>query len=154
MTDLIAETSKDIMDIIPRLMQVFGSYIRNSDELNLPIAHFRIMGMLMYHPMKISDLAKYQRISKASISESIKLLVDRGWITKVQDPVDRRVTLLKVSEDGKAIMKTMWNKVDVHLTRQLKQIPECDLQTIRESLKIMSDKFLKDNLPAELFKTE
>jgi DNA-binding MarR family transcriptional regulator len=145
MNDLIDETSKDIMDIIPRLMQVFGSFIRNCDDMNLPVAHFRILGMLMYHPMKISDLARYQRISKASISESIKLLVEHGWIKKIYDPEDKRVILLQVTDEGKEMMKSMWNKVSASLSKQLKQLPDNELEIIRESLRIMSNKFLKEN---------
>jgi DNA-binding MarR family transcriptional regulator len=145
MNDLIDATSKDIMDIIPRLMQVFGSFIRNCDDMNLPVAHFRILGMLMYHPMKISDLARYQRISKASISESIKLLVEHGWIKKIYDPEDKRVILLQVTDEGKEMMKSMWNKVSASLSKQLKQLPDNELEIIRESLRIMSNKFLKEN---------
>ncbi len=145
MNDLIEETAKDIMDIIPRLMQVFGSFIRNCDDLNLPVAHFRIIGMLMHHPMKISDLAKCQNISKASISESIKLLVDHGWITKIQDPKDKRVILLQVSAEGKEMMRSVRDKVSVVLSKQMKQIPDDELLTVRDSLRILSNKFLKEN---------
>jgi DNA-binding MarR family transcriptional regulator len=95
--------------------------------------------------MKISDLARYQRISKASISESIKLLVEHGWIKKIYDPEDKRVILLQVTDEGKEMMKSMWNKVSASLSKQLKQLPDNELEIIRESLRIMSNKFLKEN---------
>ncbi len=58
MDDLIEQTAKDISNIIPRLMQSFVMYIKECADYNFPVAHFRIIAMLMDHPMKISDLAE------------------------------------------------------------------------------------------------
>jgi hypothetical protein len=43
------------------------------------------------------------------------------------------------------MMKSMWNKVSASLSKQLKQLPDNELEIIRESLRIMSNKFLKEN---------
>lgn len=144
MTDLVETTSKDIIEIIPRLMQVFVAQIKNCDESNFPVAHFRILGMLMHKPMKMSDLAKIQRISKASISESVKLLVDKGWITKTHDPGDKRIIVLKVSADGREILRNMENRLASNLSRQLRQTSDEDLQSLHRSLQLLRSLYLKE----------
>jgi DNA-binding MarR family transcriptional regulator len=145
MDDLIEQTANDISNIIPRLMQSFVLYIRECADYNFPVAHFRIIAMLMDHPMKISDLAKLQNVSKASISESVKMLFERGWIVKTHDPIDKRVVSLQVSDDGKRQMEEMHERMRTNIKKKLSQTPEKELLIIKESLKILNDKFTTNN---------
>ena len=142
MNELLEATSKDIAIIIPRLMQTFFSSIRECSDDHIPVAHFRIIAMLMEKPMKISDLAKSQNISKASISDSVKMLYERGWVVKIEDPQDRRIVFLEVSEDGKKRMEEMFEKLRQIIQSKLSQTPERELLVIHESLRILSDRFI------------
>ena len=145
MNDLIEQTANDISNIIPRLMQSFVFYIKECADNNLPVAHFRIIAMLIDHPMKISDLARFQNVSKASISESVKMLFERGWIVKTHDPLDKRIVSLQVSQDGKRQMEEMHEKLRTNIKKKLSQTPENELLIIKESLKILSEKFIQNN---------
>ena len=148
---MLEATSKDIAIIIPRLMQTFFSNIRECADDHIPVAHFRIIAMLMENPMKISDLAKLQNISKASISDSVKMLYERGWVVKIEDPQDRRIVFLKVSEDGKKRMDEMLEKLRQIIKGKLSKTPERELFIIHESLRILSDRFIGDDQGSKHF---
>lgn len=142
---MLEATSKDIATIIPRLMQTFFSDIRDCADDHIPVAHFRIIAMLMEKPMKISDLAKLQNISKASISDSVKMLYERGWVVKIEDPLDRRIVFLMVSDEGRKRMEAMFEKLRQIIKSKLSHTPERELLVINESLRILSDRFIGDD---------
>ncbi len=146
MTDLLEKTSKDISDIIPRLMQVFVSYIKDCGDSSFPMVHFRIVGMLSTHPMKISDLALGQKVSKASISDTVKVMVDKGWITRYHDPNDKRIVMLKLSEEGKKFMEEMREKFREYISNKLEKLSNDELENIRKTLILLDGIFIKDNL--------
>lgn len=94
--------------------------------------------------MKISDLARSQNISKASVSDSVKMLFERGWIVKKEDPEDKRIVYLAVSEDGKKRMEAMFHKLKQSIKMRLTDISERELLVINDSLKIMSKQLIND----------
>ena len=49
------------------------------------------------HPTMLSDLAKHLGVTPATMSLAIGRLVDRGYVTRVLDPVDRRKVQLRLT---------------------------------------------------------
>ena len=52
--------------------------------------------------MTVSDLARKRHVSLQSASTLVQSLVERGWVTRVRKPDDRRQYLLEVTEAGNA----------------------------------------------------
>jgi DNA-binding MarR family transcriptional regulator len=52
------------------------------------------------HPTMLSDLAKHLGVTPATMSLAIGRLVERGYVTRVLDPVDRRKVQLRLTADG------------------------------------------------------
>jgi MarR family transcriptional regulator, organic hydroperoxide resistance regulator len=51
-------------------------------------------------PTMLSDLAKHLGVTPATMSLAIGRLVERGYVTRVLDPVDRRKVQLRLTADG------------------------------------------------------
>lgn len=98
------------------------------------IAMFRL-----YHKEScgVSDIANHLGFSDAAASQMIERLVQRGFMERKEDPVDRRVKKLTLTEEGKAmVQKAMSSKAQwaENITRELS--PD-QLKTIGEALEIM-----------------
>jgi DNA-binding MarR family transcriptional regulator len=52
------------------------------------------------HPTMLSDLADHLGVTPATMSLAIGRLVERGYVTRVLDPVDRRKVQLRLTADG------------------------------------------------------
>src|SRR5215813_3714125 len=52
------------------------------------------------HPTMLSDLAQHLGVTPATMSLAIGRLVERGYVTRVLDPVDRRKVQLRLTADG------------------------------------------------------
>lgn len=86
-------------------------------------------------------LVRYQRVSPATASETISLLVKRGLLTKERDQSDRRRYLLKLTADAEAMM------VDDPIHRLSKAIGELDERSysyLAESLNWLVSTLAKD----------
>jgi DNA-binding MarR family transcriptional regulator len=71
----------------------------------------------------MGELADYTLSDKASISRTVNLLEDSGFIKRVSDPSDRRVTSIELTAKGRAqsekaveIRKSIAKKLDSTLT--------------------------------------
>lgn len=51
-------------------------------------------------PTMLSDLAKHLGVTPATMSLAIGRLVERGYVTRILDPVDRRKVQLRLTADG------------------------------------------------------
>jgi len=54
-------------------------------------------------PMMLTDLASHMGVTAATMSIAIGRLVDRGYVTRVLDPVDRRKVQLRLTDAGARI---------------------------------------------------
>jgi DNA-binding MarR family transcriptional regulator len=63
---------------------------------------FRVLALLAEQPRTLSALARQRRVSLQSLGTLVQVLVERGWIVRVPDPLDRRQQQLTLSEAGRA----------------------------------------------------
>ncbi|NNG84000.1 MarR family transcriptional regulator [Streptomyces sp. NHF165] len=53
-------------------------------------------------PQRATDLAGYFGVGKATISRQLQALVTLGLVDRVPDPGDRRASLIRLTEEGRA----------------------------------------------------
>lgn len=142
MDELSNTTSQKLLSIIPRLMKVFATSLRNKDS-QLPITHYRVLRILDYAPMSLSQLSNLEGVSKASLCESINLMVERGLISKAKDTEDARKVVLTPTQLGKEQLQI----IDAHLIQFVQekflQLSHEELKQISEGLIIIESTFLK-----------
>ena len=105
------------------------------------MVHLRILHILTQQTMRVSDLAIHENVTKASISVSVKLLVEKGWVCRVEDASDHRVTFLEVTEEGKRILDEIQTELISTIREKLGQLPDSELTVIASALNIMSGAF-------------
>lgn len=66
----------------------------------------------------MSALAQDVLISKSGLTSVVDKLEDRGWMTRIPDPDDRRATRLTLTRSGKAILDRAM-KIHIEDVREL-----------------------------------
>lgn len=72
--------------------------------------------------LTVTDLSKELRTSKASISETVNLLVSKGLIKTIPSKTDKRFRFLALTKKGIRVMNNI--KTLVTLTQALQEVPE------------------------------
>jgi DNA-binding MarR family transcriptional regulator len=69
---------------------------------------FTQMNVLMHlyyqGPREVMEFAEYAQISPAGASQMVERLVQQGWVVRVEDPDDRRVRRVHLTESGRSVV--------------------------------------------------
>jgi DNA-binding MarR family transcriptional regulator len=70
-------------------------------------------------PASMSDLARHLGVSVPTVSKSIDVLADRGWVERWVDPSDRRHTIVRLSAEGRRVTAAMKRQTERHVATLL-----------------------------------
>ncbi|HAB50589.1 MAG: hypothetical protein A2452_10985 [Candidatus Firestonebacteria bacterium RIFOXYC2_FULL_39_67] len=99
-----------------------GSIDEDLLKLNLGMPHFAIMDIILksdIEPM-MSEIGKKLGISKAMITHIIDTMEEKGLVSRVEDPKDRRIIRIHVTKIGKGVI----SKIESHHRNKLKSFLE------------------------------
>src|SRR5690606_25990030 len=93
--------AKQMLEIMRKLSRLMVVHVTSLTESEATMMQMGALHMLSHHPMTTSDLAKKRKVSLQAASAFVQGLVDKGWVIRVEDPNDRRRSIIEVTEEGK-----------------------------------------------------
>jgi DNA-binding MarR family transcriptional regulator len=82
-----------------------GSHLRAMEESGLSLAQckalFVLAGPAQHGGFSGRELAESIGLSGAAISRAVDGLVENGHVTRIEDPADRRVRLIAITDEGR-----------------------------------------------------
>jgi len=72
------------------------------------------------------------------MTRTIRELVDRGWVQRLPDPIDGRVTWLQVTPAGKALLAAARRRTDAYLAQRLKRLSAEDRETLQRATDVLT----------------
>src|SRR5437667_566662 len=121
------ESARDILQIIPLVMRTVAAELRAAGELPAP-AHFGLLSILNDRPRMLTDLASIQGVSLPTMSNSISMMVEHGWVRRAAPEADRRVVMIEVTPAGRAALERVARCAGAHLADVLTPL---DLPALR-----------------------
>ncbi len=139
-------------DLIRQLQRVTGLYRRGvtaADEANTAAScsDYRGTGRILSKLVRYGDgvtqavLAEILNIRPQSLSEALSKLEERGWITRMPNPQDKRGTLVYLTEEGREQESLLAERRRCTADALLAPLQ----QEEKEALSRLLDKILKDN---------
>jgi len=112
----------------------------------LTMQQLKVMTMIALDPTKATgqNLAGLLRVSLASVSGIVDRLVDHGMVLRTEDPLDRRVRRLTVTEEGSEIIRTLLSSAGTMPTPVLRRMALDDLRALVRGIRAV------DRITAEL----
>lgn len=78
---------------------------RASRTADVSISQYRMLYFLAQGPRRAAELATESSIRKPSITSLIATLESKGWISREEDPDDRRALCIRITREGKSAMR-------------------------------------------------
>lgn len=75
--------------------------LERTPDTELTMAHYRVLGLLSLGDERASGLARRMAVSKPTVTALVDNLVDRGLVTRVSEPGDRRAVTLSITPAGR-----------------------------------------------------
>jgi len=132
--------AQEIVRVIPQVMRTIAAE-RHGAGYTMPPAHFRLLGILASHSCNLSELAVRQAVSLPTMSNSISVLVERGWVKRVPSPDDRRQVLLELTPDGRAVLIDMKNRSEARVAELLGALSPDELAHLSAGLAVLEQAF-------------
>ncbi len=89
-----------LMKIFPNLGKQIAANLRASGEEETTLMQMSVLYQIHKELITASELAKRRRVSLQSASVLVQGMAERGWITRLPDPKDRRQFLLEITPEG------------------------------------------------------
>jgi DNA-binding MarR family transcriptional regulator len=136
------QVAQDFIDATPFMMRAFSSAARQVDP-PMHQTHFRTLKQLGTPggPRTLTELAETQRISMPSASNTIEVMVTKGWVERVPDQNDRRQAALRVTDTGKAAVESANNQIRNLFVERLEGRSDDELARIQDAIAVLRHVF-------------
>lgn len=132
-------TARLILETLPQIMQTVQANIRKADHPMPPMSHFRALKLLRHlGPMPLSDLAQNCQVSMPTMSHTVTVLTNHGFVDRVPDPADRRRVEISLTPAGGDIVAAMERHMLELVAGQLDRMPDDDLHKVREGFEALA----------------
>ncbi len=140
------EKTDEIADLLIHTMlgvsKQFRCLFRYEQEAQLAPGHFRILAYLIHHQPNLRELAERTMVTSATMSKTVDSLQDHGWITRTQNPDDRRQVIIRLTEKGHALLRSIHQEAVMQVSQKLSTLDEDEVMTLDEGLRILRKVFL------------
>lgn len=140
MSERAFSVAKKFWEVMPAVMRTTLAEARRGGQ-NLSPVHFRILHVLSSRKCSLSELAQHQDVSLPSMSETIQILVERGWVERDSSPDDRRVTQLRLTRKGQQVLINEHKRLVEWIAHRLNKLKGAEIGQIEQGLNLLLSVF-------------
>src|SRR5690242_2921032 len=124
--DLLLETIPNLMRGLVRSVgqeQTSPDEGRNKSQF---MSQFRLLEILRHKERTIGELAALHGVTPSTMSRSVDVLVRRAWVDRESDPHDRRLLIVRLTDEGSAAHEEMVKHMHDSVTQLIEQLDDDD----------------------------
>jgi len=130
------ESARDLLEIVPLVMRTLAAELRAAGELPAP-AHFALLAILAERQRSLSELAALRGVSLPTMSNSVTLLVDRGWARRGAPERDRRIAVIELTAAGRAALERVSRSAEAHIADVLAPLDGTSRRRLQAGLAVL-----------------
>jgi DNA-binding MarR family transcriptional regulator len=88
-------------------------------------------------PITAGDLAAHEQVRKPTVTRILGALVEEGLVERSVDPADRRIAWVRLTADGRALMRTVRRRTDRYLAERLRRLEPSELADLERAAAIL-----------------
>ena len=128
--------AQQFMVIVPLVIHGLAAALREGSQGDSPItlAQMRCLASLSGGPRSIGELAGAHDVSPPTMSRLVTALVERGWVERARDPVDRRHVIVALSDAGAQVWRRHERRAAQYLAELLGELDEPQKAALHSAL--------------------
>lgn len=104
-------------------------------NMAIPPSHVKVVFYLAQNgPSSVSSIARDLCISKPNMTPIIDKLLEYGYVTRYEDPKDRRVIIIEITDKAHEVFKMKKDLMKGFLQEKLSVLPDEDLIALRGAI--------------------
>jgi DNA-binding MarR family transcriptional regulator len=126
---------QEFSELLPKIMVQLGPKIYG--EFGVNAQQFRALRDIGNGPISVGELSTKFNSKTSAMSRFLRRLEEKGWVQKKQDPVDRRVFWLELTNEGRSFMEQLTLNREKVFSMMFAQIDEQEQHNIVDGLKLL-----------------
>ena len=106
-------------------------------DSRLEPAHIGILAKTSTRDCSLSELAQHQSVRLPTMSKSVTLLVERGWLERRTPENNRRQTMVRLTREGRRVFAWMKRDAEKHVAGMLAPLTSKQRTTVNAGLKVL-----------------
>jgi DNA-binding MarR family transcriptional regulator len=126
-------------ETVPPLWNTVRSHIRATAtaKFDITVEQFHVLRYVRRGTASMSELATAKNISRPAISQAVDILVNKGFLTRVQSTQDRRVVELALTEAGNELLDTVFKETRGWMKERMSALTADELETISKAMEAL-----------------
>jgi len=109
---------------------------RGVAETGISDTDFRVLEVLLHKgPLPVNTIGPKVHLTPGSISVAVDRLLERGLVSRLESPDDRRVRVVALTKSGKDVIVPIFRKHSAEIARMFADASPNELQTLEKVLK-------------------
>jgi len=113
-----------------------------TSQLNITVGQFHILRYIRHGNNTVGQLANARQISRSAVSQSVELLVEKGYLCRQDRIGDRRYVRLELTDKGAALLNTAYAENRKWIVNKLSALTADELNCMLQGLEHMKKAFL------------
>jgi MarR family transcriptional regulator, 2-MHQ and catechol-resistance regulon repressor len=109
---------------------------RGIEETGISDTDFRVLEALLHKgPLPVNTIGPKVHLTPGSISVAVDRLLEKGLVSRVESPDDRRVRIVALTKSGKELIAPIFRKHSAEIRRVFADANPKELQVLESVLK-------------------
>jgi DNA-binding MarR family transcriptional regulator len=130
------KTAQALLEVTTLLMRSFAARMRQGEQ-RLEPAHIGILAKVSLGSCTLTELAQHQSVRLPTMSKSVALLVERGWLERMTPPDNRRLTMVSLTAEGRRVLAAMKRDAEQHVARMLAPLGGAERKRVEQGLETL-----------------
>lgn len=119
----------------------FHAFIRHNRESDLSLSQVNALFRLYHHGSgPVNELANYLGITTAAVSQLLDPLFDAGLVLRSENPDDRRMKLIALTEKGKLLVEKSMNTRHAWLSELSQVLSDSEKAELLPAIKLLNQR--------------
>jgi DNA-binding MarR family transcriptional regulator len=129
---------------IPPAWRKTRSQIRHFAAVNFQMTEeqFQVLRRIRKGSTSVSALAAESQTSRSAVSKTVDTLVRRGYITRSQDPNDRRNIPLALTDEGQHVIEAIFSEAEAWMSTCFERLSKHEMENLLQGMESLRKAFL------------
>lgn len=142
--EMLEKTVNRFWEVIPPVWDRIRGNLNSIliDHCDISLEQFHILRHIRKGSKSVSQLAEIKHISRPAISQTVDILVEKGYVTRQQTVPDRRCVTLELTPAGNELVDFAFKKNRVWMVERLALADPENLSTLIPALDTLMKVFI------------
>jgi len=113
------------------------------EKFHMTEEQFQVLRRIRKGSASVSTLAEASQTSRSAVSKAVEALVRRGFVSRSQDPNDRRNIPLSLTDDGQRVLDAIFTEAESWLSARFEQLNPEELEILLRGMETLRKAFSK-----------